>query len=228
MDDSNNYPKNIPHLGVNKISKNIRKTPLPQSNVVDSTRPVPQPQVYNINKNDFRNIVQQLTASPSHHSQQLPTLPLKLINPPNTRLQRIRPPPLLPFNINPPQMPVQTLPHYDNAQVTPDQFGRPQAGWSNAAELPISSYMRHLQHSINVTQSPGLIPNPHGSSPRTPNSQFLLPSPSGYLNLSSPPLPYPLLSPGTLSPGPPPPRSPGSSFPLSPGFFSVLSPRWRD
>ncbi|KAK1438441.1 hypothetical protein QVD17_04250 [Tagetes erecta] len=225
MDDSN-YPKNT-NLGVNKISKNIRKTPLPQSNVVDPARSVSQPQVYNINKNDFRSIVQQLTGSPLHHSQQILTPPVNL-NHRNTRLQRVRPPPLSPININPPQMPLQTVPHCDNTQVRQDQFGRPQAGWSNAAESPISAYMRHLQHSINDTQSPGLLPNPHGSSPTTPNSQFLLPSPSGYLNLSSPRSPYPLLSPGILGPGPPPPRSPGISFPLSPRFFSVLSPRWRD
>ncbi|KAI7739831.1 hypothetical protein M8C21_002099 [Ambrosia artemisiifolia] len=245
--DNPNYsrPSHSTHLGVNKIGKNIRKNPLPQSNFDNPTasRPVSQPQVYNINKNDFRNIVQQLTGSPSHHSQQPPSLPVPRpppVNPSNsqtTRLQRIRPPPLSPLY---------------------DQFGQPRGvvqPWSNAAESPISAYARYLQHSINdhgnqQSQAAGLLPNPHGQvlppfpSPRmsgqppllpSPGSQFLLPSPSAYLNLASPRSPYPLLSPGyqrppplspnfpfspgILGPGPQPPRSPGIGFPLSPGFF---------
>jgi len=107
--------------------------------------------------------------------------------------------------------------------------------------------------------SSGLLPNPAGPPPSSlrmggppllpsPTSQFLMPSPSGFLNLYSPRSPYPMLSPGyqfpppltpnfafspmgqagILGPGPQPPLSPGIVFPLSPGFFPVSSPRWRD
>ncbi|KAI3812721.1 hypothetical protein L1987_17433 [Smallanthus sonchifolius] len=251
--DNSNYPRNrhSEHLGVNKIGKNIRKSPLLQSNFVDPTRPVSQPQVYNINKNDFRNIVQQLTGSPSHHSQEPLPLPRPPVNKsPSMRLQRIRPPPLSPININRPRMPVQ-LPLNDNNQFgQPPQrtmVPQPHSGWSksNTAESPISAYMRYLQHSINdpgnpQAQSAGLLPNPH-VPPRTngpppllpsPNSQFLLPSPSGYLNLSSPRSPYPLLSPGYQHPPPLTPNfpfspgilGPGPQPPRSPGISFPLSP----
>ncbi|KAJ0817582.1 putative VQ motif-containing protein/14 [Helianthus annuus] len=265
--DNSDYSRNN-HLGVNKIGKTIRKNPLPQSSFDNNNnnysnsnpvRPVSQPQVYNINKNDFRNIVQQLTGSPSYHSQEPPVHVNVNVNAPkspSTRLQRIRPPPLSPLNVNRPRMPAQLPLNHNNNNNTLgryDQYGQQRAvvpPWSHAAESPTSAYMRYLQHSINdprhpQAQSAGLIPNPHVPPLLpSPGSQFLLPSPSSYLNLSSPRSPYPLLSPGyqlppplspnfpfspgILGPGQQPPLSPGISFPLSPGFFPGLSPRWRD
>ncbi|CAM9001690.1 unnamed protein product [Rhodiola kirilowii] len=86
----NSRSRSVEHLGVNKIGKNIRKSPLHQPSYTGSNgggnndnsqsinsaasvapggagaqRPQPQPQVYNVSKNDFRNIVQQLTGSPA-------------------------------------------------------------------------------------------------------------------------------------------------------------------
>lgn len=54
-----------PHLGVNKLGRSIRKAtppPPPQPQPAANRPPQPQPQVYNISKNQFRDIVQQLTA----------------------------------------------------------------------------------------------------------------------------------------------------------------------
>ncbi|KAH1089632.1 hypothetical protein J1N35_016889 [Gossypium stocksii] len=81
----------------------------------------PQPQVYNISKNDFRNAVQQLTGSPSQDL--LPRPPLNSPKPQSIGLQKIRPPPLTPA------VPVPT-PAYPLATVPPptpynNSFGRP-------------------------------------------------------------------------------------------------------
>ncbi|XP_043716779.1 protein HAIKU1-like isoform X2 [Telopea speciosissima] len=235
------------HLGVNKMGKNIKKSPLHQPNFTNTKQPS-QPQVYNISKNDFRSIVQQLTGSPSQDP--LPRPPENPPKSPSMRLQKIRPPPLTPINR-----------HQISSSATPP------------AESPISAYMRYLQKSIidsgpRPTQPPrqiqpmpssGLLPtppppthafpSPHENAPAllpSPTSQFLLPSPSSFLNLLSPQSPYPLISPsfqysspqfayspisqsGILGPGPQPPLSPGYFFPSSPTeFFPISSPRWRN
>ncbi|KDP34779.1 hypothetical protein JCGZ_10559 [Jatropha curcas] len=49
--------------------------------------------VYYINKNDFRNVVQQLTGPPAYESFSAPPS-IHLPKPPSSRLQGIRPPPL--------------------------------------------------------------------------------------------------------------------------------------
>ena len=87
MDNMKN--RNNEHLGVNKMGKNIRKSPLHQPNFANNNpaRQQPQPQVYNISKNDFRNIVQQLTGSPSQ--EPLPRPPNNPPKPQSMRLQRI-------------------------------------------------------------------------------------------------------------------------------------------
>ncbi|PIM99750.1 hypothetical protein CDL12_27753 [Handroanthus impetiginosus] len=356
MDSSNQQSMNrqIDHLGVNKMGKNIKKSPLHQPNFGNAGRQQPQPQVYNINKNDFRDIVQQLTGSPAREPQPRP--PQNHPKPPNNRLMRVRPPPLAPSR---PQVPIHTHVPIPQAQPSvpppyannfmrpppppPTQYDQqpspavllpptPPDVWANTAESPISAYARYLQNSIidssprqpqSHPQVPGqnlhqpqFVPNPvvqqltsprmngpppnlpssrtngppgpllslpsprmngpYGPSPAlvasprvngpppalplprmngpppilpSPTSQFLLPSPSGFLNLFSPRSPYPLLSPGyqhpppvspnfsfssvgqsgILGPGPQPPPSPGYGFPLSPsGFFPISSPRWRD
>ncbi|KAI3523779.1 hypothetical protein L1887_02176 [Cichorium endivia] len=291
MDNSNYFGnRHEERLGVNKIGKNIRKSPPHQpyfgnpasqppyaTDLTNPARQHPYPQVYNVNKNDFRDTVQRLTGSPSHH-QEPPPRPSQ--NSTNTasgiRLQRIRPPGLAPINVYRPQ--VSVLPPRPAVQygqpppqtmVPPPMTSGDHMGWANAVESPISAYMRYLQQSVlDSGQRPPspLFPSPRMTgppppppvlpSPRTnhpvnlpsPTSQFLLPSPSGYMNLLSPLSPYPLLSPGynqhpppltpvfSFSPAaqsgmlghrPPPPPSPGMGFP-SPGFFQFSSPRWRD
>ncbi|XP_042489138.1 protein HAIKU1-like [Macadamia integrifolia] len=238
------------HLGIKKMGKNIKKSPLHQPNFTN-TRRQSQPQVYNISKNDFRSFVQQLTGSPSQDP--LPRPPQNPPKHPSMRLQKIRPPPLTPINRH---------------QISPSAIV--------PAESPISAYMRYLQNSIidsgpRPTQPPsssGLLstppppafpslgthafPSPHGNAPDlllSPTSQFLLQSPSSFLNLSSPRSPHPLISPsfqypppltlnfayspmsqsGILGPGPQPAPSPGNLFPSSLSeFFPIPSPRWRD
>lgn len=283
--------RRTPHIGVNKMGKNIKKSPLHQPNFPGTARDQPAPQVYNINKNDFRNLVQQLTGSPLREPQLRPTQsPPK---PPNNRLLRIRPPPLVPVApINRPQIPIHPhLPmpvpaqpsalftHLNNfARPSPAQYGQPPRNsmlpltpsdpWTNnTAESPLSAYARYLQNSIidpapvqlqaqpQLSKNPQFngqnMPQPHLlpdaaipppkinrpysslpspqtnvppdvlSSPRMncppssllwmnghpspipfPTSQFLLPSPTGFLNLLSPQSPYPLLSPGYQHPTP--------------------------
>ncbi|KAF8100958.1 hypothetical protein N665_0212s0002 [Sinapis alba] len=157
-------PRENDHLGVNKIGKNIRKCPLHQqpslaahANLAAAERPQPHPQVYNINRNDFRSIVQQLTGSLSHES--LPRPPQNNSpKPQNTRLQRIRPSPLAQIN-RPAMAPLQHHPH-SLMRPPPSRLGMPQGTqqqpmmgqgdqfWSNTAESTISEYMRYLQSSF--------------------------------------------------------------------------------
>ncbi|KZV53275.1 extensin-like [Dorcoceras hygrometricum] len=324
MDNSNNQQnfRQTDHLGVNKLGKSIKKSPLHQPNFTSPSRPQPQPQVYNINKNDFRNIVQQLTGSPAREPMARP--PQNQPRPPNNRLQKVRPPPLAPTSRPPVQihshLPIPVAQMQPLAQAQPPNVNNymrpppppttwlsptPTDVWTNTTESPISAYMRYLQNSIidqgprqpqsqpspyrhpnpgvpmlssprfngappllasprlngpplllespRLNGPPPALPSPrmHGPPPPSPspNSQYLVPSPTGFWNLLSPRSPYPLLSPGyqylppispgfsfsstsqsgILGPGPPLPPSPGYSFPLSPsGFFPLPSPTWRE
>uniref|UniRef100_A0A0D9VQJ8 VQ domain-containing protein n=1 Tax=Leersia perrieri TaxID=77586 RepID=A0A0D9VQJ8_9ORYZ len=114
----------------------------PSSTPAAVDHPPPQPPVYNIDKSDFRDVVQKPSAIPS-------------------RLHRIRPPPLAPPRpppILPPAPPaLSPLPPLPAVCMT--------------AESPISAYMRRLRgmpSPIHVPTSPlgfGCLP-----SPRTPPS----------------------------------------------------------
>ncbi|KAG6474948.1 protein HAIKU1-like [Zingiber officinale] len=223
-------------LGINKHSKQIRKPSPPPP---PPPRP-PPPQIYNICKNDFRAVVQQLTGSPSR--DYLHPQPPPQPRPPSSRLLKIRPPPLSP----PP----------------PPPNPNPRApAWTGS---PVSAYMSYLESSLLgpasssrhpppppfpsprslALPSPRGIMSPNAFLPPPPTSPLL--SPSGYLNLLSPKSPYPLISPGfqyppplLFSPLPHPetlgagtwrglqePPSPGLFFPQSPsGFFPNRSPR---
>ncbi|CAN4122318.1 unnamed protein product [Withania somnifera] len=120
-----------------------------------------QPPVYNINKSDFRDVVQKLTGSPAHERIATPP-PIQQPKAASSRLQRIRPPPLAQISNRPPpfvnasnnavtgggiscggfvggQRPVQAHP------LSPLP---PFPAVHAAAESPISAYMRFLQNSI--------------------------------------------------------------------------------
>ncbi|KAL4335253.1 hypothetical protein GQ457_07G011480 [Hibiscus cannabinus] len=210
MDNSKNRLND--HLGVNKIGKNIKKSPLHQPNFANNAaRQQPQPQVYNISKNDFRNVVQQLTGSPSHNDP-LPRPPQNPPKPQSMRLQRIRPPPLTPINrpriphpipvpapVPAPHAPAPVPPPapYNSGFVRPGQYGQPSstmlrpmvpgdAQWASTAESPISAYMRYLQTSL-------IDPSPVGNQgqpqlhPPVPGQPNALPPSSGLL--PNPPMP---------------------------------------
>ncbi|ERN01168.1 hypothetical protein AMTRI_Chr03g146480 [Amborella trichopoda] len=229
----NNRPSDS-FLGINKQSHKIgkgvtRKSPIHPSGFANSKQQPPQPPVYNISKNDFRNLVQQLTGSPSQETQA--PVPIQPPKPPSVRLQRIRPPPLRP-PIHNPQTLNQNHPVFNNPN--PGFPGKPlnspllatpsfspllpltpgDAVWvNNFAESPVSAYMRYLMNpnsepgarpSGSIQESSGLLPTPQvGPSPRSlPSPGFVLPSPTSQFFLPSPlPLPSPFALP-----------SPNSSF----------------
>ncbi|KAL8495888.1 hypothetical protein ACS0TY_019855 [Phlomoides rotata] len=225
--DSNQPPMNrqTDHLGVNKIGKNIKKSPLHQPNFASAARQQPQPQVYNINKNDFRNIVQQLTGSPLRDPPPRP--PQNHPRPPNNRLQRVRPPPLAP-TARPqvpihPQMPIRMpiqgqpsgpMPYPNNHGRPPpptmqyDQLSpnllppTPNDVWSNTTESPISAYMRYLQNSImdSGPQHPQSQPQFPGQNPPPylPHNSGMPQFPNSRANGPPPNLPSPRFN------GPPP------------------------
>ncbi|XP_057533463.1 VQ motif-containing protein 9 [Amaranthus tricolor] len=216
----NNKDHFLRHL--NKLSHKISKpTPLnlPPSNVAGSSSFIPtrppleppvhppqqqQPPVYNINKSDFRDVVQKLTGSPAHAAQ---PPPIHAPKPASSRLQRIRPPPLAQLSTRPPSLlnsavngvnPLSPLPPFPTCHA--------------AAESPISAYMRFLHTSESSLNRTGQIfPSTSANSPA--DLTAMLP-PFGCF--PSPKSPCPLLSPtgnGTLG------------FPISP---TVPSPKWRD
>ncbi|WVZ22178.1 hypothetical protein V8G54_000722, partial [Vigna mungo] len=229
MDNSKN--RHNDSLGVNKTGKNIRKSPLHQTNYGNNSnvngarqqqQQQPQPHVYNISKNEFRDIVQQLTGSPS---QDLPSKPPQSNSPKpqSIRLQKIRPPPL-PY-VRPP-LPAS----YSNNNLAPRpaQFRQPSPNpfpQPNAAESPISAYVRYLEHSLTDPASKGtqvqplrpssaLLPNnPMFPSPRLLNATAVVP----VNGLNPPPLHHHHHHHGVPSPqtnGPPILPSPTSQFPL--------------
>ncbi|XP_059637430.1 VQ motif-containing protein 9-like [Cornus florida] len=127
-----------------------------------------QPPVYNINKSDFREVVQKLTGLPAHERFATPP-PVQASKPQSSRLQRIRPPPLAHLSCRPP-------PLLNNATINPNNPAASGCGLSTnfinnqrpatplsplppfpavqaAAESPISAYMRYLQSSISTTDS---------------------------------------------------------------------------
>ncbi|GMI96175.1 hypothetical protein like AT1G32610 [Hibiscus trionum] len=248
MDDS--MDRHNDHLGVNKLGKNIKKSSLHQPSFGNgAARQQPQPQVYNISKNDFRDVVQQLTGLPSQDT--LPRPPQNSPKPQSVRLQKIRPPPLTPINrqlIPPPGMvpasaraPAAVPPPvlYNNSFVRLGQYGQPlptmlqpmvsgDGVWANTAESPISAYMRYLHTSL-------LDPSPVGNQVQPPP-----PPPSSGL-LSVPPISAPPSDRGANGPVAPMPNlpspqtngpallpSPASQFllPSSPtGYMNLLSPR---
>ncbi|QCE00637.1 VQ motif-containing protein 9-like [Vigna unguiculata] len=119
---------------LNKLSHNISK-PNVKKPTFDSL-PDSQPQVYNISKNDFRDMVQKLTGSPGNSHQPKPVA--------NSRLHRLRPPPLpqvLSHRPPPPHSvaaaPLSPLPPFPSVH----------------AESPVSAYMRFLRNSMPSSSS---------------------------------------------------------------------------
>ncbi|KAJ4909111.1 VQ motif-containing protein 9 [Raphanus sativus] len=150
---------------LNKLSHKISK-PTPTSsfsvsaalNQENSHQPLPpppppqppmnhQPPVYNINKNDFRNVVQKLTGSPAHERISSPPPPRQQ----SSRLHRIRPPPLAHVINRPPSDAHRRnssgvyVPRPTAAPLSPLP---PLPPVHAAAESPVSSYMRYLQSSM--------------------------------------------------------------------------------
>ncbi|RWR84093.1 VQ motif-containing protein 9 [Cinnamomum micranthum f. kanehirae] len=171
-----------------------------------------QPPVYNIDKSDFRQLVQKLTSSPSP-----PPPPTN----PSSRLHRIRPPPLAHVTNACPPPPLLNDAGVDGRSRSPFSPLPPFPTVSIAAESPISAYLRYLRSSAatSADADPRRSNNPSSLQPMSSSSAaaspFLLPATS--------PLAFghiPHLSPSSQLLG-------FQSLPLSPGL-PVPSPRWKD
>nr|GMD55667.1 VQ motif-containing protein 9 [Ipomoea batatas] len=180
-----------------------------------------QPPVYNINKSDFRDVVQKLTGSPAHERISTPP-PIHQPKPPSSRLQRIRPPPLVQIGNRPSPLltvagPPILLPSgggFLGAGLRPAPQPQPLSplppfpAVHAAAESPISAYMRFLHTSFTAVDSDskrfstGLPPLAPLASPRW--------------NTFAPP-PPPL-------PPPPPPASSAAILPQFPAMPSSPLP----
>jgi len=187
INNRDHYLKHLNKLS-HKISKppvitatsTIKKNPFDQPNQLQpqpSSQQPPnqdlqgqqQPPVYNINKSDFRDLVQKLTGSPAHERFSTPP-PIHPPKPQSTRLQRIRPPPLVQVSNRPPPLlnsvippPQQKLlttasnPSATNTFIqrstTPLSPLPPFPAVHAAAESPVSAYMRYLQNTISAVDS---------------------------------------------------------------------------
>ena len=164
-----------------------------------------QPPVYNINKNDFRDVVQKLTGSPAHERFSTPP-PIQPPKPQSSRLQRIRPPPLAHVSNRPPLVQVSNRPpHMLNSAVPP-----PPASTLNPNN-PINN-------SVGTSAVPGCTFGNNGRqvSPLSP----LPPFPAVHAAAESPISAYMRLFQTADSD---PKRLPGFS-PLAP----LVSPRWTN
>ncbi|KAJ4767645.1 VQ motif protein [Rhynchospora pubera] len=146
----------------------------------------PQPPVYNIDKNNFREIVQKLTGSiaPVTPRPAAPPVSIPPVPPPpqpssSSRLHRIRPPPLANLSARPPSVSSQPalspLPPLPAVGVT--------------AESPISAYMRRLHNTGMEPLSPlgfGCLQSPQTAYQMMMMSSAGLPTSPGV-----PPLPAP-------------------------------------
>ncbi|KAF9682504.1 hypothetical protein SADUNF_Sadunf05G0115800 [Salix dunnii] len=214
--DRDHYLKHLNKLS-HKISKTpiiasataTKKTPFDQPNQLQpqpSSQQPPnqnlqgpqQPPVYNINKNDFRDLVQKLTGSPAHERFSTPP-PIHPPKPQSTRLQRIRPPPLVHVSNRPPPLlnsailppqPQQPLTTASNPSATNTFIQRSTTPLSPlppfpevhaASDSPVSAYMRYLQNTISVVDSnkqfSGFSPlaplvSPRWSNPTASKQQF--------------------------------------------------------
>ncbi|MCD7471310.1 hypothetical protein HAX54_011646 [Datura stramonium] len=221
--------------------------PLPPSAGPQNLQPQPQqqPPVYNINKSDFRDVVQKLTGSPAHERISTPP-PIQQPKAPSSRLQRIRPPPLAQISNRPP--PFVNASNVSNVVVAgggtttgggfvggqrpilaqPLSPLPPFPSVHASAESPISAYMRFLQSSVaSGTSDSDTKRFSTGLSPLAPR----------WNNFGAPqqpppfPPPQPLPLPHQQNIPPPPTASsyvlpPFPAFPSSPLPFGCLpSPR---
>lgn len=222
---SNDKDQFLRHLNKlsHKISKPSTSITRPPVNLRPPPPPAPplqhQPPVYNINKSDFRDVVQKLTGSPSHAPP--PPPPIHAPKPASSRLQRIRPPPLAQLSNRPPPLLncAQANPSAGGGfirQVAPLSPLPPLPTCHAAAESPISAYMRFLRTTSAVDSDPRLSNRTAPMNP--PLDSFSLPPKSPCQPLS----PNLLLSPTGGGPlGFP-------QLPASPTVSGVPSPKWRD
>lgn len=179
-------------------------------------QPPQQPPVYNINKNDFRDVVQKLTGSTAHEraptppqpqQQQQHQPPVQAPKPPSSRLHRIRPPPLAQL-INRP-----------NGLVPPQQQQLQQSSMLNPSIL-------HPMNSLNATINPNHVIgsgfNPMGR-PVAPLSP-LPPLPTVHAAAESPVSAYMRRLQSSMAAVDPRPDQFSGFGPLAP----LASPRWSN
>ncbi|XP_047340700.1 VQ motif-containing protein 9-like [Impatiens glandulifera] len=166
----NQFLKHLNKVSHHKISKPARRPafdpPPPQPQPPLQAPPQQnQPPVYNINKSDFRDVVQKLTGSPAHERLSgTPPCPIQPPKQPNSRLQRIRPPPLVqinnlvfpppvyPTNLRPPPVPFSPLPPLPPV-------------YTSVPEFPFSNYMHFLHGQVSgldydLAQNEAIAPPP--------------------------------------------------------------------
>ncbi|KMZ67692.1 hypothetical protein ZOSMA_25G00790 [Zostera marina] len=192
-DGKSNGNGNSSNNGNGKSDNNLTATSAAQT----QPQPQAQPPVYNINKDDFRDVVQKLTGSPAHYANPRVPAPVPVISTPppaTSRLHKIRPPPLAQLN-NP------TARNGNLWMRGPTSPLPPLPMVCAAAESPITAYMRRLHgggHQQGLTTAmTGSVGAPLFPLPTSPLGFGCMPSPrSAYQIMLPPPSPrLPLSSP---------------------------------
>ncbi|XP_057973953.1 VQ motif-containing protein 9 [Malania oleifera] len=250
------YFKHLNKLS-HKISKPIRRTPPPPP--FDHTRrqppppPLPpqpphppqppsqpqnlqQPPVYNINKSEFRDVVQKLTGSPAHERFSTPP-PINPPKPQSSRLQRIRPPPLASVSNRPPPLPVAPpLPPSVAAAAAVNPNNPIINSHSAAPAAPGPNYAANFLRPVAPLSPLPPFPSVHGAA-ESPISAYMRYLQSSIPNADSDLKQFsrysPLISPRWSNPTPPPPQPqqqpipppspPPSSVSMAPSQFPMPS-----
>ncbi|XP_042495818.1 VQ motif-containing protein 9-like [Macadamia integrifolia] len=163
-----------------------------------------QPPVYNINKNDFRDVVQKLTGSPAHERNFSTPPPIHPPKPQSSRLQRIRPPPLAHLSPRPPAPLANT--------ILPPPTAAATGGAANVATL--------ANNAVNINSAGNFVGNNNGRSvsPLSP----LPPFPAVHAAAESPISAYMRYLQGSMS------TVDSESKRFSSGLSPLVSPRWNN
>lgn len=145
-------------LAVNKSSSKIKKGLRPTL-----AQPRLAPQVYKTQPSDFRSLVQQLTGT-----SQPANPPLSGPKPPNSRLQRIAPPPLRPTGTYPQPQP--------QAAPTAGGQSQPTATTQPNQLFPFGSFSPLSKHGAGASPFPGVSPLSFSPLPQ------LSPGDAGWVN----------------------------------------------
>ncbi|XP_043690921.1 VQ motif-containing protein 9-like [Telopea speciosissima] len=169
-----------------------------------------QPPVYNINKNDFRDVVQKLTGSPAHERNFSTPPPIHPPKPQSSRLQRIRPPPLAHLSPRPPPPLANTIlpPTTSTTATTAVAAG----GATNVATF--------ANNAVNINSAGNFVGNNNGR-PVTPLSP-LPPFPAVHAAAESPISAYMRYLQSSMS------TVDSDSKRFSSGLSPLVSPRWNN
>ncbi|KAE9595959.1 hypothetical protein Lal_00030877 [Lupinus albus] len=176
----NKHSNNISKPITKNVSNNNNPKPIPKNHSFDYKHMLTQvetplpPSVYRVTKSEFKDFVQKVTSCTPNITA--PPPPINKPKPTSTRLQSIRPPPLMPIN-NRQSLPLDTaavspgnpinlvnnmnpINNVNDAVVAPQPLSPlpPFPTVDVGVESPITSYLRFVNESMMSSSFPMLSP----------------------------------------------------------------------